>query len=77
MMFTKIENAEVLVKNSTGLKTLPVYKRNSNGYLYAKNGQYYISLLTNSVTGNSKLQWLEISIPVYSDKGNMVYAEKS
>ena len=74
-MFTKIENAEVLIKTTGGYKVLPVYKRNSNGYLYAKNGQMYIALLNSSLTSNSKMSWQEISISVQFDKGNMVHAE--
>ena len=71
MMFTKIENAEVLIKTSGGFKVLPVYTRNSNNYLYAKNGQMYIALLHNSLTSNAKMTWQEISIEVKFEKGNM------
>lgn len=73
-MFTKIDNAEVLIKTSGGYKVLPVYTRNSNGYLYAKNGQMYIALLNSSITSNTKMTWQEISIPVQFDKGNMQHA---
>lgn len=71
-MFTKIDDAEVLIRISGGYKVLPVYTRNSNDYLYAKNGQIYIALLTNSVTSNSKIMWQEINIPVEFEKGNMI-----
>lgn len=74
-MFTKIEEAEVLIKISGGYKVLPVYSRNSNGYLYAKNGQVYIALLNRSVTSNSKITWQEINIDIDFDKGNMVHAK--
>lgn len=72
-MFTKIENAEVLIKTAGGYKVLPVYVRNSNEYLYAKNGQMYIALLQSSVTSNAKMTWQEINIPVQFEKGNMQY----
>ncbi len=71
-MFTKIENAEVLIKTAGGYKVLPVYFRNSNEYLYAKNGQMFIALLNSSVTSNAKMTWQEINIPVQYNKGNMV-----
>ena len=72
MMFTKIDNAEVLIKTAGGYKVLHVYTRNSNGYLYAKNGQMYIALLDSSLTSNAKMSWQEISIPVKFEKGNML-----
>ena len=72
MMFTKIDNAEVLIKTAGGYKVLNVYTRNSNGYLYAKNGQMYIALLDSSLTSNAKMSWQEISIPVKFEKGNML-----
>ncbi|AFC21837.1 hypothetical protein GAP32_385 [Cronobacter phage vB_CsaM_GAP32] len=75
-MFTKIENAEVLIKTAGGYKVLPVYTRNSNGYLYAKNGQMFIALLNSSVTSNAKMTWQEINIPVKFEKSNMQYANE-
>lgn len=71
-MFTKIENAEVLIKISGGYKVLPVFKRNSNSYLYAKNGQIYIALLAQNTTSNAKITWQEININVKYDKGNLI-----
>lgn len=77
MMFTKIENSEVLIKTSGGYKVLPVFTRNSNDYLYAKNGQMYIALLQSSLTSNSKMTWQEINISVQFEKGNMVQCKVS
>jgi hypothetical protein len=76
-MFTKIENAEVLVQISGGYKVLPVFKRNSTGNLFAKNGQTYIALLVSNVTSNSKIMWREINIDVEFSQGNMVHAKES
>jgi hypothetical protein len=76
-MFTKIENAEVLIKCSGGYKVLPVYERDSTKGLFAKNGQMFIALLVSNVTSNAKLSWREINIPVEYEKGNMIHVQKS
>lgn len=76
-MFTKIENAEVLIKCTGGYKVLPVYERNSTKCLFAKNGQMFIALLVSNVTSNAKLTWREINIPVEYQQGNMVHAQES
>lgn len=62
MMFTKIENSEVLIKINGGYKVLPLYKRNSNNQIFAKNGQTYVSLMANGVTSNAKYNWIEIDM---------------
>ncbi|AQW88918.1 hypothetical protein pEaSNUABM50_00393 [Erwinia phage pEa_SNUABM_50] len=75
MMFTKIENAEVLVRTSSGLKVLPLYTRNSNNHVYAKNGAYYIALMSTKLTSNPKITWQEVSIPEQFEKSYMTYAQ--
>lgn len=52
--------AQVLVKTISGHKVLDLYVRNSNGHVYAKNGQYFICLMKPSITSNSKITWVEL-----------------
>lgn len=52
--------AQVMVKTSSGIKVLDLYIRNSNGWVYAKNGQYFISLMKSGITSNSKITWVEL-----------------
>lgn len=57
-MFECIKDGKVLVKHKLGYKELDLYKRNDA--LYAKNGQFYIALLSSGVTSNSSYTWIEI-----------------
>ncbi|ELL7856256.1 hypothetical protein RXY88_001376 [Salmonella enterica] len=74
--------AEVMVKTTSGYKVLPLYVRESNGHVYAKNGQFYIALMKQSITSNSKITWVELDgldevyekcyLVYKSDKGDAV-----
>lgn len=52
--------AQVMVKTTSGNKVLDLYVRNSNGLVYARNGQYFICLMNSSLTSNSKITWVEL-----------------
>ena len=52
--------AQVMVKITSGYKVLDLYVRDSNGHVYAKNGQYFICLMKSSITSNSKITWVEL-----------------
>lgn len=52
--------AKVMVKTTSGYKVLDLYTLNSNGHIYAKNGQYYICLMRSGLTSNSKITWTEL-----------------
>lgn len=55
-----LHSAKVMVKTTSGYKVLPLYVRESNGHVYAKNGQFYIALMQQSITSNSKITWVEL-----------------
>lgn len=68
------DHAQVMVKTSSGHKVLDLYVRNSNGQLYAKNGQYFICLMRSGVTSNSKITWVELDgIDEVYDKCYLTY----
>ena len=70
-MFEIIKDATVLVKHKLGYKELAVYKREDS--LYAKNGQFYIALLSSGVTSNSSYNWVEIEGVTYRNvKGKLL-----
>jgi|AGFT01.1.fsa_nt_gi hypothetical protein len=52
--------ARVMVKTTSGYKELDLYVRESTGHVYAKNGQYFISLMRGGLTTNSKITWVEL-----------------
>lgn len=60
-MFTKIENAKVLIKSKQGYKVLELYKMHDESTVFAKNGQYYIAILVSGVTSNANLTWTKLS----------------
>lgn len=59
-MFTQIPNAKILVRNRSGCKVLELYVLNDTNQVYAKNGQYFVSILSNNLTSTSSLTWVKI-----------------
>lgn len=52
--------ARAMVKTTSGYKELDLYVRESTGHVYAKNGQYFICLMREGLTSNSKVTWVEL-----------------
>lgn len=72
---TVIYPAQVMIKTTSGHKVLDLYVRNSNGHVYAKNGQYLICLMNSNLTSNSKITWVELDgIDEVYDKCHLTYS---
>lgn len=59
-MFTEIPDAKILVRNRSGCKVLDLYLLDDTNHVYAKNGQYYVAILSNNLTSTSTLTWVKL-----------------
>lgn len=73
-MFNEIENAQILVRNRNGCKVLPLFLLEDTNKVYAKNGNYYISILSNNVCSVTNLTWVKLKgIDEKYENNHLVY----
>lgn len=53
-MFDELSGAEILVAFKGGLKVLPLFRCTKTNRVYAKNGTYYLAVLSNGIMSSNK-----------------------
>lgn len=76
-MFIEIENSQILVRNRNGCKVLSLFLLEDTNKVYAKNGNYYIAILSNNVCSATNLTWVKIKgIDEEYENNHLVYNNK-